>query len=346
MPGGKAKTSKIFWLWLLSFSPCVLPMIPLVINLIVGPKKISAHKALVLSSAYVLGMAGSYAIAGLFVGIVGATLQAWLQQPAVLVGFSILLIILALSQFDLIKIKLPHFNSRLHKWGSEKLQGSVFGAFALGIIAALIVSPCVTAPLIGALTYISQDGNPLVGFLTLLSLGLGMGVPLIIVAVLSSRILPRAGRWMLTIKYITGLLLIGLAIWLLVRVMPTSLHTDLPWQNVHSMQELNTAVQGDKYSLVDFYADWCISCKKIDATVFADPEIQKQLTAYKLIRIDLTYITADKKTILETLDIYGPPVILFYTPSGQELRAQRLAGEIDAEDLEEALLQLKSVSDN
>lgn len=205
---------------LLSFTPCVLPMIPLVVNLIIGTKPISTHKALVLSSSYVIGMAGSYTVAGVIAGMLGATLQTWLQQPFVIVILSALLVILALSQLDLIHIKLPHFNNRVHHWGQKQLQGSVAGAFILGILSALIVSPCITPPLIGALTYISQHGNPLIGGLTLLSLGLGMGVPLIVVALLSNMILPKAGTWMNLIKSIAGIALLGLAIWLLSRIIP------------------------------------------------------------------------------------------------------------------------------
>lgn len=334
---------------LLTFTPCVLPMVPLVINLIVGPKHISSRKAFILSSAYVLGMAGSYAVAGLFVGLIGATLQSWMQQPAVLICFSILLVLLALTQLDLIKIKLPHFNSRLHKWGEEQLQGSVTGAFLLGIIAALIVSPCVTAPLIGALTYIVEDGNPAVGALTLFSLGLGMGIPLILVAVLSTKILPRAGKWMQFVKYLTAIMLIGLAIWMLLRVCGMWSHGheggvgtgvgELPWKSVHTMPELESAVRasGGKYSLVDFYADWCVSCKHIDKEVFGNADVQQKLVNYNLIRVDLTKTSAEEKQILETLDIYAPPVILFYAPDGHELRDKRLIGEIDAADLEGAL---------
>jgi len=206
---------------LLSFTPCVLPMIPLVVNLIIGTKPISTHKALVLSSSYVLGMAGSYTVAGVIAGMLGATLQTWLQQPFVIISLSALLVILALSQFDLIHVKLPHFNNKVHHWGQKQLQGSVPGAFILGILSALIVSPCITPPLIGALTYISQHGNPLIGGLTLLSLGLGMGVPLVIVALLSNMILPKAGAWMNLIKSIAGVALLGLAIWLLSRIIPS-----------------------------------------------------------------------------------------------------------------------------
>lgn len=205
---------------LLSFTPCVLPMIPLIVNLIIGPKPISTHRAFVLSMSYVIGMAGSYTAAGVIAGMLGATLQVWLQQPLVIITLSILLVILALSQFDLIHISMPHFNNKLHRWGAKQLQGSIIGAFILGMLAALIVSPCITPPLIGALTYISQSGNPWIGGLTLLSLGLGMGVPLIVVALLSSIILPAAGPWMNLIKTIAGVALLGLAIWLLDRILP------------------------------------------------------------------------------------------------------------------------------
>ncbi|HSX20689.1 MAG TPA: protein-disulfide reductase DsbD, partial [Gammaproteobacteria bacterium] len=190
---------------LLSFTPCVLPMIPIVVNLIVGPKKISSRKAFMLSGSYVIGMATCYTVAGIIAGMLGATLQAWLQQPFVLITLSILLVILALSQFELIHISLPHFNTRLHHWGEKQLQGSYFGAFILGILSALIVSPCITPPLIGALTYISQHGSPVIGGLALMSLGLGMGVPLIVVAMLSSMILPKAGEWMNVVKNFAGL---------------------------------------------------------------------------------------------------------------------------------------------
>ncbi len=208
---------------LLAFSPCILPMIPLVVNLIIGPKPISSHKALVLSSSYVIGMAGSYALAGMGAGLIGATLQAWLQRPLILIVMTGFVVLLALAQFDLIRFSLPHFNKKLHHWGQKQLQGSVFGAFILGIISALIVSPCITAPLIGVLTYISQHGNAAVGALTLFCLGLGMGVPLIIVAMLSNMILPAAGPWMNLVKTITGIALLGLAIWIIQRILPTDI---------------------------------------------------------------------------------------------------------------------------
>jgi thioredoxin:protein disulfide reductase len=391
---------------LLSFTPCVLPMIPLVVNLIIGPKEISSRKALVLSSSYVLGMAGSYTAAGVIAGILGATLQTWLQQPFVIIALSILLIILALSQFELIHIPLPHFNNKVHHWGQKQLQGSVLGAFILGILSALIVSPCITPPLIGALTYISQHGNPVIGGLTLMSLGLGMGVPLIIVALLSNMILPKAGQWMNLIKSIAGIALLGLAIWLLSRIIPNYItiilwgslcivsaaflkvfevlkhpkrstrilkafgiilaisgavlivnaintefrhtsvftHSAINWQVIDSKNELELSLKTAKtkqlITIVEVYADWCTNCKKIEATVFTDPTVIQELQKFNLVKIDMTNSDVKQKELLSSLDIYGPPSILFFDKNGVEIKNARTVGEIDAPQLLKLLQDL------
>lgn len=392
---------------LLSFTPCVLPMIPLVVNLIIGTKPISTHKALVLSSSYVLGMAGSYTVAGIIAGMLGATLQAWLQQPFVIISLSALLVILALSQFDLINVKLPHFNQRLHHWGQKQLQGSVPGAFILGILSALIVSPCITPPLIGALTYISQHGNPLIGGLTLLSLGLGMGVPLIIVALLSNMILPKAGPWMNLIKSIAGIALLGLAIWLLSRIIPnyisvilwgslcivgaaflkvfeplrnpkrstrilkafgiilaisgavlivnsinkqfhpadTFTRATIKWHNINTIAEfeksLTAAGAQQKITIVEVYADWCTSCKKIEAGIFKNTEIIQTLQQFNLLKIDMTDSDPQQKQLLSLLEIYGPPSILFFNPNGAEIKSKRIVGEINEKEMLYILQSLK-----
>jgi thiol:disulfide interchange protein DsbD len=392
---------------LLSFTPCVLPMIPLVVNLIIGTKPISTHKALVLSTSYVLGMAGSYTVAGVIAGMLGATLQTWLQQPFVIVSLSILLVILALSQFDLIHVKLPHFNNRVHHWGQKQLQGSVPGAFILGILSALIVSPCITPPLIGALTYISQNGNPLIGGLTLLSLGLGMGVPLIIVALLSNVILPKAGAWMNLVKTIAGVALLGLAIWLLSRIIPPyitvmlwgslciisaaflktfeplkspkrstrilkalgiilaisgavlivnaidkqfhpgRISTDaaIKWKYIDSKGELETSLAAAKakqqVTILEVYADWCTSCKKIEATVFTNSEIIATLQQFNLLKIDMTASDVKKQELLAALEIYGPPSILFFNSDGVEIKSKRVVGEISEKAMLGLLQELK-----
>lgn len=203
---------------LLTFTPCVLPMIPLVVNLIIGERPISSHRALILSGVYVAGMAGTYAVAGTIAGILGETLQTWLQQAYVIYSVAALLVFLALTQFEVVHFKMPHINKHLHIVSGMQSSNSLIGAFLLGIIASLIVSPCITPPLIGALTYIWQDGSPIIGGITLLFLGLGMGVPLIGVALLSSTILPAVGSWMTLIKSLAGIALLALAIWIVDRI--------------------------------------------------------------------------------------------------------------------------------
>lgn len=384
---------------LLSFTPCVLPMIPIVVNLVVGPKQISSRKALMLASSYVIGMATTYTVAGVIAGLLGATLQAWLQQPWVLIGLSILLVLLALGQFELIHISMPHFNTRVHHWTQRQLQGSYIGAFLIGILSALIVSPCITPPLIGALTYISQSGNPLIGGLALLCLGLGMGVPLIIVAMLSSMILPKAGEWMNIVKTFAGIALLGLAIWLLQRIIPTyaavilwgalcivsavllkafeplkhprkvtkifkgfgmlfavfgaalimntvyvqfiakphTEHAMVRWQDINTVAEFEKALSVAKHNkqntLLEFYAYWCTSCKRIEATVFADPEVVRKLAHFNLLRVDMTNMDPVQKPLLAMLNIYGPPAILFFDTNGKEIKEKRVVGELKPQEM-------------
>lgn len=384
---------------LLSFTPCVLPMIPIVVNLIVGPKTISSRKAFFLSSSYVLGMAVCYTIAGVIAGLLGATLQAWLQQPLILITLSIFLVILALNQFELIHISLPYFNTRIHHWSQRQLQGSYVGAFFVGLLSAMIVSPCITPPLIGALTYISQSGNPVIGGLALFCLGIGMGIPLIVVAMLSSMILPKAGEWMNVVKTVAGIALLGLAIWLLQRILSDcvslilwgalcilaaimfkafkitrahkkstkilkfcgillaifgaalimhAIHNEfnnqskcekhaVVWHDINTLAELDTelaaAKKDNKYTVLEFYANWCTSCKLIEAKVFTNAQVIAELSDMKLLRVDMTKMDATQKPLLTKLKIYGPPVIIFFNPAGHEIAEKRVVGEINAQEM-------------
>ncbi len=385
---------------LLSFTPCVLPMIPIVVNLIIGPKKISSREAFFLSGSYVLGMASCYTIAGVIAGLLGATLQAWLQQPLILITLSIFLVILALNQFELIHVSLPYFNTRIHHWTQRQLQGSYFGAFIVGLLSAMIVSPCITPPLIGALTYISQHGNPAIGGLALFCLGIGMGIPLIVVAMLSSMILPKAGEWMNAVKTFAGLALLGLAIWLIQRIIPEYIATILwgslcilaavlfkafhipahtkkatkilkllgillaifgaaiimhtvykqinkqiaceestaiQWQQINTLPELEASLKvaqkAQQYTVLEFYADWCTSCKIIEAKVFTNPEVISELSSMNLLRVDMTNMDAKQKPLLHKYKIYGPPVIIFFNPDGTEITTKRVVGEINAQEM-------------
>jgi thiol:disulfide interchange protein DsbD len=210
---------------LLAFTPCVLPMIPILSSLIVGRgHDLSARRAFTLSLAYVLGMAGTYALAGMVVALVGHSLQTELQRPWVIIMFSALFILLALSLFDLYELQLPKsLRNHLHSKNQQYKVGTYLGVFAMGSLSSLIVSPCVSAPLVGVLAYIGETGNIPLGAFALLALGCGMGIPLLLLGTSAGKLLPKAGPWMRTIQHLFGILLIAVAISLLSRVIPAPL---------------------------------------------------------------------------------------------------------------------------
>jgi len=204
---------------LLAFTPCVLPMLPILFGIIVGqnPKGHAKH-TFILSSLYVLSMAITFAIAGVIAASIGKSLQAFFQNPIIIVGFSLIFVLLALSLFGVFELQLPAFiRDRLFKTNQDQKPGSYWGAVIMGGLSTLIVSPCVTPPLIGALIYIADTGNVTLGGIALFALGLGMGVPFIILALLGTKAIPKAGMWMNTIKPIFGFIMLGIAIWLLGR---------------------------------------------------------------------------------------------------------------------------------
>lgn len=209
----------------LTFTPCVFPMMPILSGLIAGDDSgtMSTGRAFRLSLAYVLGMAFTYALVGTLVGYFGAraNVQLWLQTPLVLVGFALVFVLLALSMFGFYELQLPSFlRDKLDALSRQQKGGRLFGVFLMGIFSALVVSPCVSAPLAGTLVYISSTGDAVLGGLALLALGLGMGAPLVLIGTSGGRLLPRAGNWMLAVKAVFGVGLIAVAIWLLSRVIP------------------------------------------------------------------------------------------------------------------------------
>lgn len=217
----------------LTFTPCVFPMMPILSGLIAGEDndELSTGRAFRLSLAYVLGMASTYALVGTLVGYFGAraNVQIWLQTPVVLVSFAVVFVLLALSMFGFYELQLPSaLRDHLHHLSHKQKGGRLFGVFLMGILSALVVSPCVSAPLAGTLVYISSTGNAVLGGLALLALGLGMGTPLILIGTTGGRLLPRAGHWMLAVKAVFGVGLLAVAIWLLARVIPGPL-TLLLW---------------------------------------------------------------------------------------------------------------------
>ncbi len=214
---------------LISLTPCVLPMIPILSGIIVGQGKISHGRSFALSLAYVLGMSITYALVGALFAAAGSTVQAYLQQPWIITLFSLIFIAMALSLFGLYTLELPQvLRSKLAHLSEHQKRGNYLGVFIMGVLSTLILSPCVTAPLVAVLGYISQTGNALLGAFALFFMGLGMGVPLLIVGISSAKLLPKAGRWMNITKYIMGVLMLAVAIWMLSRILPDAI-TMLLW---------------------------------------------------------------------------------------------------------------------
>jgi len=326
---------------LLAFTPCVLPMVPILANILVGQEQpLSRKRSFVLSGVYVFSVALCYAVAGLTAGLLGSHLSTTLQQPLFLIALSFLILLFALSQFNIIHVQLPQFLTQTLKKLEMKhhKEGSVVGAASMGIVSALMVSPCVTPALVGALTYIGQTGDALLGGLALFALAIGMGLPLLVAACIGSHFLPKAGSWMVYIKNATGLLLLLLASSILMRVVPNRQASDnvladmrSSFTVIHTPSELSQAIRSARASqkpvILDVYADWCVSCKQMDREVFEDQAVQNTLSRVELLRLDLTQQTKGKKQLQEELGIIGPPMVLFFWPNGQEAKTYRLAGK-------------------
>ncbi|MCL6270571.1 protein-disulfide reductase DsbD [Sansalvadorimonas sp. 2012CJ34-2] len=394
----------------LTFTPCVLPMIPIVSTMVAGSKGSRSHTIMMIS-CYVLAMSVTYALAGMLMGYFGASLnlQARLQSPWLLVPFAILFVALALSMFGLYELQLPaklrDKLSQADQKATGERQGTWLGAALMGVFSTLLVSPCVSAPLAGALVFISSTEDVVIGGLALFSLGIGMGTPLFLIGLGGAALLPKAGMWMDGIKAIFGVLMLGVAIWLVERVIPGNitlllwgalavgcavymgaLHFAKPqrWQafrqalgillliygislfvggiqgqtdplrplsfrsgqdqsiykssanefvtittSAELTEKLAQARQLGQPVVVDFYADWCISCKIFDREVLPDPQVVEALRNFTTLRLDLTENSADQRAILSKFNLFGPPAFLFYSKSGQELKSLRKQGEID-----------------
>ncbi len=329
---------------LLSFTPCVLPMVPILANILVGvDKPLSSRRATTLATLYVLSVSVCYAIAGAIAGLMGNQLQQTLQKPGFLITLSVILLLFALNQFGLLKIHLPQFFAHtLHHLQHKQKQGSVFGAIAMGGISALMVSPCVTPALVGALTYIGQTGNALLGGLALFSMALGMGLPLLTVACVGSHLLPKTGPWMGYIKVITGVLLLILAGSIVMRAFPDPIfETEAMMQKTHFVpiqneieltKALKVAHKNQQTVLIDVYADWCIACRQLDHTLFENPHVLNALKNTVLLRLDLSHQTQGNLALQKKLDIIGPPTLLFFNKEGLETKKFRLVGTIGSDD--------------
>lgn len=393
---------------LLAFTPCVLPMYPILSGLIIGAgTRLSTARAFALSLIYVLASCVVFTILGVIAGLAGANLAVWMQQPAILIAFAILFVLLAFSMFGAYSLQLPSsWQTRLANLSNQQRGGSLTGVAIMGVLSALIVGPCVAPPLAGAVLYIGQSRDPVFGGAALFALSFGMGVPLLVIGTAAGRLLPRAGAWMNVVKAIFGVGFLAVAIWMLSRILDArwlllmsgallvscavflgaltrtpegtsswrrsaqvlglialvigacelvgaaagsrNLFTPLagifggeraaaqtldfrPVKSVDDVQRaLAQASAAGQPAMLDFYADWCVSCKEMEAETFARPRVQQALKNFVLLRADVTANDANDQALLKRYDLLGPPATLFFGTDGHEQRGLRLIGYEDA----------------
>lgn len=331
---------------LLAFTPCVLPMIPILSGIIAGEGRgLDKRRALILSGAYVLGMALVYAIAGVAAAYSGSMIAAALQNAWVLSGFALVFVVLSLSMFGVYELQLPGFlRHRLHAAHGRLQGGRVASVAAMGGFSAVIVSPCVAAPLAGALLYISQTRDVAMGGAALFALALGMGVPLMVVGVSEGALLPRAGAWMNKVKAFFGVLLLGVAVWIVwpvvgplvapavTRLAGGETGHATPFVRVNSLAELQEKLRAPgKPVMLDFYADWCVSCKEMEAFTFTDARVRAKFEGMLLLQADVTANTEEHKALLKRFRLFGPPGIVFFDPRGAEIEGLRVIGYQNAD---------------
>jgi len=324
---------------LLAFTPCVLPMVPILSGIIVGEgRSLGKLRALLLSLAYVLGMAVAYAAAGVAAAWSGALLASALQNAWVLSAFALIFVGLALSMFGFYELQLPGFlHHRLHATHGRLQGGQIASVAAMGALSAVIVSPCVAAPLAGALLYISQTRDVALGGSALFAMALGMGIPLLVVGVSEGALLPRSGPWMVRVKHLFGVLLLAVAAWIVWPVIgPAGGSRD--FVRVQSIAELEQKLQSPgKPVMLDFYADWCVSCKEMEALTFSDTRVKTKMRGMLLLQADVTANTPEHKALLKRFQLFGPPGIIFFDAQGRELKGLRVIGYQDAERFLRAL---------
>lgn len=388
----------------LCFTPCVLPMVPMLSALIIGKKNIQTFKAFSLSSVYVLSMSTTYAIAGISAAILGQRIQTAFQSPWVLFAFAALFVILGLELAGHLSIRFPDFiKSRAYQLQNKSEAGTYLGAVAMGVLATLVASPCVSAPLMGVLAYITQTGDVVVGGLTLFAIGLGMGTPLVIAATLGGKYLPKTGRWMQVINECFAILLFAFAIWILERFIPAmfilplwailclyvayklgsfnlklsglmprfgmlfvvasavlllnqtpfdmynrkaGMPSLLAFNTLSSLPALENAIEEAKQknqpTVVEFYADWCTSCKKMEKQTLNQSMVQTQLKNWNRVKANITGNTQNEQALLNQFNLVGPPSILFFDKDGVEQPHLRLTGEVSPDKLIEHLKKIEN----
>lgn len=396
---------------LLSLTPCVLPMLPILSSIIVGDvsTKTTRGRGFLLALSYSLGMALVYTALGVAAGLAGEGLAAALQQPWVLAAFALALVLFALSMFDAYELSLPAGMSGRLSQASQRLPGGhLLGVFVMGGVSALIVSPCVAAPLAGALVYLSQTRDVLLGGSALFALASGMSVPLLLLGISAGSLLPKAGAWMDGVKHFFGMLLLGVAIWTVQPVLspvvaqllwgalligiaamlglfqaPHASHRPRTWlrktaalvavsygllqvvgaasggtdtlkplsglwraeagalssvqaarlefKKIAGVADLDAALaSAGRPVMLDFYADWCVSCKEMERYTFSDPAVMARLSGALLLKADVTANSVADRELLKRFKLFGPPGIIFFDAAGQEVAAGRVIGFQDA----------------
>lgn len=344
----------------LAFTPCVLPMLPILSSVVFGTqgnKSISKGRASLLAVAYVLGMASVYALAGVLMAALGGSVQRALQSPIALSGFALLLLALSGSLFGLYDLRLPQsWHQQIDRLAGRHQGGSIAGAFALGGISTLVASPCITAPLAGVLAFIAQTGSMSLGAGLLFVMALGMGLPLLFIAIEARILIPSTGIWMVWLQRTLGVLLVATAAWIASPLIQggsggsSNIATNGQGQhqigdarfsviesNAQLDQFLEQAKEQKKLVLLDFYADWCISCKEMEVNTFANSEVNRDLQNFVLLQADVTKNSADNQALLKRFGLFGPPGILFFDLNSIEQKDQRVIGYMPPQRFSERL---------
>ncbi|HEY8157184.1 MAG TPA: protein-disulfide reductase DsbD [Methylobacter sp.] len=395
---------------LLSLTPCIFPMIPILSGIIVGHgNRINTTRAFLLSLSYVVASALTYTVFGILAALFGSNLQTAFQQPWIIGLFSTIFVVLSLSMFGFYHLEIPKsLQVKLHNSSEIHRDGSLWGAAIMGALSSLIVGPCVAAPLAGALIFIGQTGDAVLGGSALFALGLGMGVPLLLLGASAGKLLPKAGNWLNSTKAVFGVIMLAVAVWMLSRILPGNVimvlwamllifpaiylsavdplpedssgwrklwkglglmmlayglllligfslgnsnplkplqglglstaqaaEPGISFERINSLAALeariNQATANHQPVMLDFYADWCISCKEMEAYTFNDPRVKQALKGYVLLQADVTKNSDDDKALLEKFSLIGPPAILFFGLDHQEKTANRVIGYQDVE---------------
>ena len=342
----------------LAFTPCVLPMLPIMSSVIFGRqagKVVSKSRASVLALAYILGMAMLYSLAGIAMAALGGSAQRALQSPLALIVFALLLLSLSGSLFGFYELRLPHsWHQLIDRIAGKQKGGSIVGSFALGGISTLVASPCITAPLAGVLGFIAQTGSMTLGAGLLFVMALGMGLPLFFIAIEARILIPSTGIWMVWLQRALGVLLVFTAIWIASPLFQDATSKqdaqvtrqlgELHFRLVSSISELDQqlalAKEAKRPVLLDFYADWCISCKEMELNTFSNPEVSKEMQNFVLLQAVVTSNTPENKELLKRFGLFGPPAILFFNSDTGELKQKRIVGYMSPEPFAKALSEI------